>query len=133
MLETYPGVVKLVYKNLPLRSHQFAWPAAVAALAADKQDKFWEFHDELYKNYNRLNKQKIREIAQQVELNMEAFDKDLLDPEIKAIIQRDMREGAEAGVQGIPTIFINGRLLRNRSFAGFQAVIEKQLSKANKR
>lgn len=133
MLETYPGVVKLVYKNLPLRSHQFAWPAAVAALAADKQDKFWQFHDELYKNYNRLSKQKIREIAQQVELNMEAFDKDLLDPEIKAIIQRDMRQGAEAGVRGIPTIFINGRLLRNRSFAGFQAVIEKQLSKANKR
>ena len=121
--------MKLVFKNFPLRNHKFAWPAAVAALAANRQGKFWELHDQLYENYNKLSEQKIREIVQQVSLDMEKFDKDMKDPELKAIIERDFQEGARAGVRGIPTIFVNGRMLRNRSFQGFQAAIEKELAR----
>ena len=121
--------MKLVFKNFPLRNHKFAWPAAIAALAANKQGKFWELHDQLYENYNRLSDQKIREIAQQVGLNMEQFDKDMKDPELQALVERDFQEGAGAGVRGIPTIFVNGRQLKNRSFEGFQAAIEKELAR----
>jgi len=121
--------MKLVFKNFPLRNHKFAWPAAIAALAANKQGKFWELHDQLYENYNRLSDQKIREIAQQVGLDIEKFDKDMKDPELKAIVERDFQEGARAGVRGIPTIFVNGRQLKNRSFQGFQAAIEKELAR----
>jgi len=121
--------MKLVFKNFPLRNHKFAWPAAIAALAANKQGKFWELHDQLYENYNRLSDQKIREIAQQVGLDMEKFDKDMKDPELKALVERDFQEGAGAGVRGIPTIFVNGRQLKNRSFQGFQAEIEKELAR----
>ena len=121
--------MKLVFKNFPLRNHKFAWPAAIAALAANKQGKFWELHDQLYENYNRLSDQKIREIAQQVGLDMEKFDKDMKDPELKALVERDFQEGKRAGVRGIPTIFVNGRQLRNRSFQGFQAAIEKELAR----
>ena len=129
MFERYSKEVKLVFKNFPLRNHKFAWPAAIAALAANKQGKFWELHDQLYENYNRLSDQKIREIAQQVGLDMEKFDKDIKDPELKAIVERDFQEGARVGVRGIPTIFINGRQLKNRSFQGFQAAIEKELAR----
>jgi protein-disulfide isomerase len=59
---------------------------------------------------------------------MEKFDKDMKDPELKALVERDFQEGARAGVRGIPTIFVNGRMLRNRSFQGFQAAIEKELA-----
>ncbi len=121
--------MKLVFKNFPLRNHKLAWPAAIAALAANKQGKFWELHDQLYENYNRLSDQKIREIAQQVGLDIEKFDKDMKDPELKAIVERDFQEGARAGVRGIPTIFVNGRQLKNRSFQGFQAAIEKELAR----
>ena len=121
--------MKLVFKNFPLRNHKFAWPAAMAALAANKQGKFWELHDQLYENYNRLSDQKIREIAQQVGLDMEKFDKDMKDPELRAIVERDFQEGARIGVRGIPTIFVNGRQLKNRSFQGFQAAIEKELAR----
>lgn len=121
--------MKLVFKNFPLRNHKFAWPAAIAALAANKQGKFWELHDQLYENYNRLSDQKIREIAQQVGLDMEKFDKDMKDLELKAIVERDFQEGARVGVRGIPTIFVNGRQLKNRSFQGFQAAIEKELAR----
>ena len=129
MFEKYSKEMKLVFKNFPLRNHKFAWPAAIAAIAANKQGKFWELHDQLYENYNRLSEQKIREIAQQVGLDMEKFDKDMKDPELKAIVERDFQEGARIGVRGIPTIFVNGRQLRNRSFQGFQAAIEKELAR----
>ncbi len=124
--------MKLVFKNFPLGNHKFALPAAIAALAANKQGKFWELHDQLYENYNRLSDQKIREIAQQVGLDMEKFDQDMKDPELKALVERDFQEGAGAGVRGIPTIFVNGRQLKNRSFEGFQAVIEKELARESK-
>jgi len=129
VFEKYSKEMKLVFKNFPLRNHKFAWPAAIAALAANKQGKFWELHDQLYENYNRLSDQKIREIAQQVGLDMEKFDKDMKDPKLKAMVERDFQEGARAGVRGIPTIFVNGRQLRNRSFQGFQAAIEKELAR----
>jgi protein-disulfide isomerase len=129
VLEKYPNQVKLVFKNFPLRNHKFAMQAAIAALAAEKQGKFWEFHDLLFKDYNRLNEQKIREIAQQLNLDMEKFEKDRKDPQIMAMINRDLSEGNRAGVRGTPTVFINGRLLRNRSMAGFQELIAKALKK----
>ena len=131
VLEKYPNRVKLVFKNFPLRNHKFAMPAAIAALAADKQGKFWEFHDLLFKDYNRLNEQKIRDIAQQLNLDLEKFEKDQKDPRIRMMINRDLSEGNQAGVRGTPTVFINGRLLRNRNLAGFQELIEKALKKSS--
>ena len=131
VLEKNPKDVKLVYKNFPLRNHKFARPAAIAALAAGKQGKFWEFHDLLFKDYNRLNEQKFQEIARELNLDMEQFEKDQKDPEILALISRDMSEGGQAGVRGTPTLFVNGRLLRNRSLAGFQDMIDKEVKKAS--
>lgn len=127
MLDKYPQEVKLVYKNYPLRNHKLALKASMAALAAERQGKFWEFYDLLFKNFNRLSDQKIQEISQNLDLDMEKFQKDLKDPKIMEMISGDVSDGAQAGVRGTPTIFINGRLLRNRSLEGFQTVIEKEL------
>lgn len=129
VLEKNPDSVKLVFKHFPLRNHKFARPAAIAALAAEKQGKFWEFHDLLFKDYNRLNKQKVNEIAKLLNLNMEQFEKDQKAPGLGKIINRDLSEGNRIGVRGTPTVFINGRLLRNRSQTGFQAMIEETLKK----
>jgi protein-disulfide isomerase len=129
VLEKYPDSVKLVFKQFPLRNHKFAMPAAVAALAAEKQDKFWEFHDLLFKNYNHLNEQKVKEIALQLNLDMEKFEKDQKAPSIGGMIERDVSEGKRIGVRGIPTVFINGRILRKKGMTGFQELIEKALKK----
>jgi len=127
VLEKYPQDVKVVFKNFPLNSHRFALKAAEAALAAGSQGKFWEFHDRLFENYNRLNDQKIREIALSLNLDEAAFEKKMKDPAIEMKIRQDIIDGNAAGVNSTPTVFINGRLLRNRSFAGFQAAIGKEL------
>lgn len=132
VLEKYPEDVKVVFKNFPLRNHKFAMQAAVAALAAEGQGKFWEFHDLLFENYNKLSDQKIQEIAQAVGLNLEEYEKKKNDPAIKRKVRQDFSEGRQAGVRGTPTIFINGIRLRDRSLKGFQAAIDKQLQKLGK-
>ena len=131
-MELYPTDVKLVIKHFPLSSHKFARPAAVAALAAHKQGKFWEFHDRLFKNYRSLNEQKIQEIAAELELDMEKFAADRKSPEISALIERDIRNGTAIGVRGTPTIFLNGKRVKNRSMQGFQQMINEEISKSNK-
>jgi protein-disulfide isomerase len=133
VLEQNPDDVKIVFKNFPLRNHKFAMKAAVAALAAGSEGKFWEFHDELYKNYNKLSDQKIREIALGLGFDQAEFKKMKNDPKITAIIRQDLRDAAQAGVRGTPTIFINGRRLKNRSLQGFQAAIDKELLRLGKK
>ncbi len=133
MLDRYPGKVKLVFKEFPLRNHRYARKAAAAALAANQQGKFWEYQEELFKNFNRLSDQKIQEIATQLGLDEERFRKDMNDPRIMAKIDKDIEDGNKAGVRGTPTIFINGRVLRQRSLEGFQAIIDKELEKTAKK
>jgi protein-disulfide isomerase len=133
VLEKYPDDVKIVFKNFPLRNHKFAMKASTAALAAESQGKFWEFHDLLFKNYNKLNDQKINEIAIGLGLDQTEFQKKIKDPNIAAMIRQDVQEGVQAGVRGTPTIFINGRRLNDGSLKGFQAAIDKELQKLSKK
>jgi protein-disulfide isomerase len=133
VLEKYPQDVKVVFKNFPLQNHKYAMKAAVAALAADSQEKFWEFHDLLFENYNRLNDEKIQEIAKTVGLNLEEYEKMKKDPSTQGRVKRDLADGRRAGVRGTPTVFINGKRLRDRSLQGFQDDINKQLEKLGKK
>ena len=131
MLEQYPNDVKLVFKNFPLtRIHKAAMEAAVASLAAHQQGKFWEYHSELFKNYNKLNDTtKFDEIGQALGLDMEQFMQDRQNPALTAMVQRDLKDGSQAGVRGTPTIFVNGRRLQQRSLPGFKQIIDQELAK----
>ncbi len=129
MLEKYPRDVKLVMKHYPLPMHNFARKAAIAALAAAKQGKFWEMHEKLYANQKDLSDAKVEAIARELGLNMEQFNQDLKDPAIGSLIDRDMNNARQANVRGTPTIFVNGKVLSQRSLPGFQQVIESELKK----
>jgi protein-disulfide isomerase len=127
VLEKYPQEVKLVMKNFPLPSHSFARKAAIAALAAGKQGKFWEMHEKLYASQKELNDAKVEAIARALGLNMEEFNKELKDPNLGALIDRDLLNGHQANVRGTPTIFVNGKLLNQRNLLG--VAIEQELKK----
>jgi len=129
LLKKYPGKVKLVFKNFPIRSHTYAVKAAVAALAAERQEKFWEFHDTLFSNYSDLNDQKIQEIVGLLGLDETKFKEQQKNPNITERIRQDYEEGIRLGVRGTPTIFINGKKLRDRGMKSMEAVIEKELQK----
>ena len=129
MLKKNPDKIKLVFKNFPIRSHKYAVKAAAAALAAAREEKFWEFHDMLFENYNRLNDQKILEIARQLGLNETELKNQQQNPAISERIRQDYEEGVRLGVRGTPTVFINGKKLRDRSMKKMETVIAKELQK----
>jgi len=133
VLEKNKANVKVVFKNFPIPNHPFARKAAAAALAAARQGKFWELHDRLFQNYDRLNDQVVQEQARQLRLDMKKFQTDMNDPQIAQQINQDYQDGAKAGVRGTPTVFVNGSLLRNNSLEGFQAAIDKELQRKGKR
>ena len=127
MLEKYPQQVKLVFKNFPLRNHKFAQQAAAAALAAHAQGRFWDFHDALFANYSKLNEAKVEEIRALLDLDKNTFDARRKAPQVRDQIQKDMQWAREAGVKGTPTVFINGRLQRQRSLESFSAAVDAEL------
>ncbi len=131
MLERNPESVKIVLKNMPLRNHKFAIEAASAALAAEEQEKFWEFHDELF-SASKMNSKVINDIAIKLGLDMEKYEKAKSSQRIRQKISTDLQDANKAGVTGTPTIFVNGRLLKNRSLQGFQEVIDNELNQTDK-
>ena len=111
--------------------HEFAAPAAIAAMAAHKQGKFWPYHDKLFANSSSLSEKKFQEIAAELKLNKAQFEADRKDPVVEAIVNRDVQDGLKAEVPGVPSIFINGRLLKDRSLQGVRELIKKALQKAS--
>lgn len=129
MLKLYPNDVKLVQKDFPLRNHAFSEPAAIAALAAGRQGKYWEMHDVIFANYNQLSTEKFDELAKQIGLDMEKFKIDKEDVQLKKQVQLAIQNGYAAGVRGTPSLFVNGRLLKNRNLDGFREMIDKELKR----
>ncbi len=132
MLEHNPDTVKIVLKNLPLAMHQFADPAARAALAAGEQGKFWEFHDALFA-LPVLNHETIDGIAVKLGLKIDQFKSDMASPKIRQKLNQDIMDAQKAGVSGTPSIFINGHTLRERSLEAIQQKINAILGTTTKK
>jgi protein-disulfide isomerase len=109
LLQEFDGKVNLVFKNFPLDAHKNAMPAALAAVAAGKQGKFWELADQLFEHQRELSPEKIRELAQGAGLDMARFDADVASEQVRARVMQDKQEGTRLKIQGTPSLFINGR------------------------
>lgn len=101
----------LYVKHLPLAIHPQAREAAVASLAAARQDKFWALNDLLYDNQTRLTSEVIRELAKEAGLDMTRFEADMKDPQLQAVLARDLAEADRFKVEGTPTFFLNGTMV----------------------
>jgi protein-disulfide isomerase len=108
-LKTFPKDVRLVYKQFPLDTHGQARLAAQASLAAHQQGKFWPMHDRLYQQARQINRMNILNWAKELGLDMPKFVAALDSAPIKAQVDRDIAEGDRIGVQGTPSVFINGK------------------------
>ena len=86
-------------------------------------------HEKLFANQKELSDAKVQTIAQEIGLNMEQFNRDLKDPEIRSLIDRDFSDGRQENIRGVPTIFVNGKMLSKQSLSGFQQAIEAELKK----
>ncbi len=108
----YPEQVALVFKNFPLSIHPTSEMAARAGFAAAKQGKFWEMHDTLFSAQGSpLDRERILTMAIGLGMDTAAFEKDMGSPEATAALQADRRLGEQLGVDGTPTLYVNGRKL----------------------
>ena len=129
LLEMYEGKIRHVVKNLPLSSHAEADTAAVAALAASRQGKFWEFRRLLFENQNAMREADLVRYAKKLNLDLERFEMDRKDPSLRELIIRDMKQAAELGTSGTPTFFVNGQRINGaHPLTVFQALVDQVLS-----
>jgi protein-disulfide isomerase len=109
VLKAYPSQVKLVFKQFPLEEHPQADLAATAAVAAQKQDKFWPMHDTLFAHSNSLSRKSILGYAKDIGLDVDKLESDMDTTQVRETVVRDVQDGNDANVQGTPTLFINGQ------------------------
>ena len=130
--ETYPKDVRLVFVNLPLSFHKDARPAAIAALAAGRQGKFWEMHDKLFANAKELTKDNFVKWAGELGLDGGKFATDLADPVLARQVDEDTAIANGLGVSGTPGFFVNGvKISGAQPFEKFQSVIDEELKKVD--
>jgi protein-disulfide isomerase len=101
---------EVVFRHFPLTDiHPHALAAAQAAEAAGRQDRFWEMHDLLFRNQRRLEPGDLARHAERIGLDRVRFEADVADPATVARIGRDVASGIASGLDGTPSLFIDGR------------------------
>lgn len=129
ILEHYGDQVRLVFRQYPLSSiHHDAERAAMASLCASEQDRFWDMHDLLFENQESLKEQEILDIAEMLGMDIKKFQSCLESGRYDDKIKDDIKAGAKVGVEGTPTLFINGRYFNgNLPYEEVASVIEEEL------
>jgi protein-disulfide isomerase len=134
VLKSYGNRVRFVIRDFPLTTaHPNAFRAAQAASAANAQGKFWEYIDILFRNQSTLDADSLKKYATQIGLDRKRFDLEFESGKYDADIRRDIEDGEMYGVEGTPTIFINGVVLTELGADALRAAIEKAFAKAGKR
>ena len=109
LMQEYQDRIRFVYRDFPMTDlHPIAQKAAEAGECANAQGKFWEYHDQLYQNQSDLSEEQLVAYATKVNLDTEAFRTCLESGEFADEVLEDYQDGAQAGVRGTPTFFING-------------------------
>jgi protein-disulfide isomerase len=131
----YPDKVRFVFRQFPLvNMHPNAQKSAEAALCANEQQKFWEFHDSLYGNQSELGVPALKQRAVTMRLNTATFNTCLDSGKHAETVRKDQEDARKSGVTSTPTMFINGRLLGgNQPLAVIREIIEDELKRSQAR
>ena len=129
LLDAYPDQIRFVYRNLPLTQiHPFAMGSAVAAMCANDQGAFWDYHDKLFSS-ETLGDDVYVQYATDLNLDLDKFKACLTSGEHDDFIQKDMDYSLSIGVQSTPTFFINGlAVIGAQPLSSFQQLIDKELA-----
>lgn len=120
LVQQYGDRVQFVFRNFPLPMHQNAEAAALAGEAARAQGAFHPMYERLFQTQRDWSESPdaatvFRSYAQDLGLDLNAYDAAVADPATAAKIQADKDAGLAAGVEGTPTIFVNGEKVQLRS------------------
>jgi predicted DsbA family dithiol-disulfide isomerase len=103
--------VRVCFKNFPLPAHPFAFSAAQAGVFANRKGKFWQVHDQLFENQQKLSDDEIKKIVAAAGLDPKELVQAITSDQLAPAVEKDKAEGEKLGVEGTPTLFVNGRSL----------------------
>ena len=131
LLAEYHGMVKLVFRDFPLRNiHPQAQKAAEASQCAAEQQQFWPYHDKLFAN-TQLEEQTLKQYAQELGLDMQRFGPCLDSGKYAQEVERDLQDGVNAGVNATPAFFINGQPVNGAApYERFKELVDTALEQA---
>jgi len=130
LMKEYDGKVRLVFRHFPLDFHPFAEKAAEAGACAADQGKFWELHDKMFSNQQKLAVDDLKGYAKSVGIDSTKFDKCLDSGEKKPQVDDDQKAGAAAGVNGTPAFFINGIFINGaQPYEQIKQTVDRELKK----
>ncbi|HET6670821.1 MAG TPA: thioredoxin domain-containing protein [Pyrinomonadaceae bacterium] len=130
VLKSYPHDVRLVFKHLPLDTHSQAFTAARASFCAEREGRFWEFHDAIFA-LRKLDAEDLRRAALSSQLDLAKFDACLNSDDSRQAVEKHKQAAARWGIDSTPTFFINGKMFRGAlDFVAFKKAIEQELTSA---
>jgi hypothetical protein len=130
MLKAYPNDVKVTFKHFPLGFHKEAEPSARASWAAQQQGKFWEYHDILFNNQDKLGADFYLATARELKLDENKFKADMNSEAAAKQVKEDNEVGAKNGIQGTPGFFVNGVAVKGAyPSAHFKQIVDRWLNK----
>jgi len=124
----FPDQLRIVWKNTPNPGHKFSAEAHEAAMAAFAQGKFWEMHDAIFQNRDKISPELLRQLAVDLGLDMTKYDAAIKDHAQKQMIVDDVTEANQTGVNSTPTLFLNGRLSDDNNKEALAAKIKALIS-----
>lgn len=129
LVNDYADRVNFVARDFPLTRHAHAYKAAIAAEAARRQGKYWEYVAVLFQNQSTLEVDDLKRFARELRLDDERFDRalDLEDLAVRMAVDADRRDGLRLGVKSTPTVFVNGRRVEGRTREALVEAIELAL------
>ncbi|MBI5491186.1 MAG: thioredoxin domain-containing protein [Deltaproteobacteria bacterium] len=119
--------VQIVYRTFPLEMHKGADLSAEAALAANEQGKFWEYHDILFGHMGSQSRSDLESYAQQLGLDMNAFRAALDTHKFKPAVDASVALGKSIGVGGTPTVVINDAMVMNFGPGALAGMVQRAL------
>jgi protein-disulfide isomerase len=128
----YGKDLRVVWKNNPLPFHPNAMPAALAAMAAGEQGKFWEMHDKIFADQAHLDEATYEKYAKEIGLNMSKWKAAFSSKKYEKDIKEDMALAEKLGARGTPSFFVNGTPLRGaQPKEAFKTLIDKKIEQAD--
>lgn len=126
----YAGELTFVVRYFPIDGHANSMNAAVAVEAAAQQGRFEDMYERMYQTQPEWGEQQeskaplFRQFAQELGLDIEAYDAAVVDPATQQRVEQDRQDGMALGVQGTPTFFLDGEPMQLTSAEDFRAQID---------
>lgn len=125
----FPNDVRFVFRDYPNpKVHPNAIAASQAAECANDQGAFWPMHDKLFMNQKSLDKSSLERYGLQLNLDMSLFTTCMREEKTEKEIDDDVADGIASGVQGTPTIFVNGKKIEGAiPYSFLKKIIETEI------